>query len=294
MDQQTTNEIPDWIKSDRLTDFIEQLREEGYKIGISQYIAAQQLVLTLIDQGETLNSPGSLGGFLGPIFCSSPTEQEDFQQRFKRWSDSLPTATASETLIPEVHSLDTKAQILSKELGNIQSFAHQLKIGTFVGAIIVIFLYCFWNSSQNPIKTDNPRQSKTSILIFTFGTLYWNSSPIKTDNPTTQSNSQSSTKPVTPTTTSKPSSEPSVAPSKPSELVFKPVVNASSPFLMDRQKQWLLFFILAMPVTVVLYAIWRGFWSKKADLFLKRQGMEGNRNLRKFLSRGLSKIYFLP
>ena len=48
MDQQTTHEIPDWIKSDRLTDFIEELREEGYKIGISQYIAAQKLVLTLM------------------------------------------------------------------------------------------------------------------------------------------------------------------------------------------------------------------------------------------------------
>ena len=92
MDQQTTHEIPDWIKSDRLTDFIEELREEGYKIGISQYIAAQKLVLTLIDQVETLASPGSLGGYLGPIFCSSPTEQEDFQQRFKLWLYSLRIA----------------------------------------------------------------------------------------------------------------------------------------------------------------------------------------------------------
>jgi hypothetical protein len=232
MNQQITHEIPDWIKSDRLTAFIEELREEGYKIGISQYIAAQQVVLTLIDQGETLDRPGSLGGYLGPIFCSSPSEQEDFQQRFKLWLDSLPTSSAPETLIPEVHPLDTKAQVLSQELDKIQSFAHWLKIGAFVGAIILIALYYFWNKSQKPTVIAPPTPSATQPI----------------------------SKPSSPVPTPKASNKPSPSP-EPSELVFKPVVNASSPFLMDRQKQWLIFFILAVPVTVVLYAIWRAHFN---------------------------------
>jgi WD40 repeat protein len=269
MDQQTTREIPDWIKSDRLTDFIEELREEGYKIGVSQYIAAQQVVLTLIDQGETLDSPGSLGGYLGPIFCSSPTEQEDFQQRFKRWLDSLPTSPASETLIPEVHPLDTKAQVLSDELGKIQSFAHLLKSGAFVGAIILIALYYFWNNSQKP-----------TVIAPT------------TPNATLPTPKPSSSVP-TPSPTPKASNKPSPSP-EPSELVFKPVVNASSPFLMDRQKQWLIFFILAVPVTVVLYAIWRGLLSKKADLFLKRMGRYREPKLEKISIQGVEQNLFPP
>jgi WD40 repeat protein len=269
MDQQTTHEIPDWIKSDRLTDFIEELREEGYKIGISQYIAAQKLVLTLIDQGETLDSPGFLGGYLGPIFCSSPTEQEDFQQRFRLWLDSLPISPAPETTTSEVHPLDTKAQVLSQELGNIQSFAHWLKIGAFVGAIILIALYYFWNNSQKP-----------TVIAPT------------TPNATLPTPKPSSSVP-TPSPTPKASSNPSPSPEA-SKLVFKPVVNASSPFLMDRQRQWLIFFILAVRVTVVLYAIWRGLLSKKADLFLKRVGRDQEPKLEKISIQGVEQDLFPP
>jgi WD40 repeat protein len=269
MSQQITREIPDWIKSDRLTDFIEELREEGYKIGISQYIAAQKLVLTLIDQGETLDSPGSLGGYLGPIFCSSPTEQEDFQQRFKLWLDSIPISPAPETTTSEVHSLDTKAQVLSQELGNIQSFAHWLKIGAFVGAIILIALYYFWNNSQKP-----------TVIAPT------------TPNATLPTPKPSSSVP-TPSPTPKASSNPSPSPEA-SKLVFKPIVNASSPFFCGWQQKWLLFFMLALPVFIFYNLIQLSFWSKRADLFLKRLGMDREPKLEKISIQGVEQDLFPP
>jgi WD40 repeat protein len=273
MDQQTTHEIPDWIKSDRLTDFIEELREEGYKIGISQYIAAQKLVLTLIDQGETLDSPGSLGGYLGPIFCSSPSEQEDFQQRFKLWLDSLPTSTAPEALMPEVHPLDTKAQVLSQELSDIQSHANQLTVGLVIvaTALIAALFPLIWNSPQKPPNTPaSPTPTATPIIP------------------------KPSSAVPTPSPSPKPSSKPSTAPSKPSELVFKPIVNASSPFFCGWQQKWLIFFILSVPIAVLLYAIRRGLWSKQADLFLKRLGMDREPKLEKISIQGVEQDLFPP
>ena len=270
MNQQTTHEIPDWIKSDRLTDFIEELREEGYKIGISQYIAAQKLILTLIDQGETLDSPGSLGGYLGPIFCSSPSEQEDFQQRFKLWLDSLPTSTAPEALMPEVYPLDTKAQVLSQELSDIQSHANQLTVGLVIvaTALIAALFPLIWNPSRTPTTVATPTPTLTS--------------------PTPKASSSV----PTPSPSPKPSIKPS-PPSKPSEPVFKPIVNASSPFLMGGQK-WLIFFLLAIPIAVLLYALRRGLWSKQADLFLKRLGMDREPKLEKISIQGVEQNLFPP
>ncbi len=271
MDQQTTHEIPDWIKSDRLTDFIEELREEGYKIGISQYIAAQNLVLTLIDQGETLDSPGSLGGYLGPIFCSSPTEQEDFQQRFKLWLDSLPISPAPETTTSEVHPLGTKAQVLSQELSDIQSHANQLTVGLVIvaTALIAALFPLIWNPSRTPTTVATPTPTLTS--------------------PTPKASSSV----PTPSPSPKPSIKPS-PPSKSSELVFKPIVNASSPFFCGWQQKWLIFFILTVPITVFLYALRRGLWSKQADLFLKRVGMDREPKLEKISIQGVEQDLFPP
>ncbi|UXE59051.1 MAG: WD40 repeat domain-containing protein [Woronichinia naegeliana WA131] len=254
-----------------MTDFIEELREEGYKIGISQYIAAQKLVLTLIDQGETLDSPGSLGGYLGPIFCSSPTEQEDFQQRFKLWLDSIPISPAPETTTSEVHSLDTKAQVLSQELSDIQSHANQLTVGLVIVATVLIaaLFPLIWNPSRTPTIVATPSPTLAS--------------------PTPKASSS--------VPTPSPSPKPSIKPSPPSEsskLVFKPVVNASSPFFCGWQQKWLIFFILAVPITVFLYALRRGLWSQQADLFLKRLGMDREPKLEKISIQGVEQDLFPP
>jgi hypothetical protein len=47
----------DWLNPDVLLEFIDKLREAGYSIGISQYIAAQDLILILISQGENFDNP---------------------------------------------------------------------------------------------------------------------------------------------------------------------------------------------------------------------------------------------
>ena len=90
----------DWLEPELLTKFIDELRIAGYKIGVSQYIAAHDLILTLMAQGQ-LNKPEQLKTLLGPIFCSSPTEQADFQKHFDQWAELL---RGPHSPLPEVQS----------------------------------------------------------------------------------------------------------------------------------------------------------------------------------------------
>jgi formylglycine-generating enzyme required for sulfatase activity len=86
MDKRETIVNPDRLSPERLIDFLDSLREAGYNIGVSQYIAAQDLILALLaGSAESIDPPQRLGNLLGPLLCSSPSEQEDFQYRFNNW-----------------------------------------------------------------------------------------------------------------------------------------------------------------------------------------------------------------
>ena len=76
---------PAWLDPDKLIDFLDELRGAKYNIGVSQYIAAQDLILALKAKGEQLDRPQRLKSLLGPLLCSSRAEQEDFQKRFDQW-----------------------------------------------------------------------------------------------------------------------------------------------------------------------------------------------------------------
>ena len=81
--------MPGWLNPEALADLLDELREAGYHVDPSHYIAAQDLILALIAQGERLDDPRRLAGLLGPLLCSSPSEQTDFQGRFARWTERL-------------------------------------------------------------------------------------------------------------------------------------------------------------------------------------------------------------
>lgn len=111
----------DWLNPEHLIHFIDELREAGYKIGIPQYIAAQNLILILLSQGETLDNPEILRNLLGPIFCSSPIEQEEFQQHFKHWVKLF----SNTNIVTE--KLDSEAEAFSEELATERALSSQLQ-----------------------------------------------------------------------------------------------------------------------------------------------------------------------
>lgn len=77
------------IETEALLDFVDELREADYHIGIEHYVAAQDVVLALAAQGERLDQPDRLRSLLGPLLCSTPKEQEDFKERFDAWAGRL-------------------------------------------------------------------------------------------------------------------------------------------------------------------------------------------------------------
>lgn len=155
MDTGTEKNNLDWLNPDVLTEFIDELREAGYKIGIPQYIAAQDLILILIAQGETLDNPEQLRNLLGPIFCSSPIEQEEFQQRFERWAKLFNKA---HTLTEKV---DVEAEALSDELETERALSQYLMLLIPITIFTSIILFSHPTEKRSFIE---PRPTPTAPI----------------------------------------------------------------------------------------------------------------------------------
>jgi CHASE2 domain-containing sensor protein len=82
------------ILTDKLHHFIYELRQAGYNIGTTQFMQAQNLILSLAQQGQ-LPPMAQLKTLLGPILCHSRQEQQEFGERFDNW---LQTIEASQQI----------------------------------------------------------------------------------------------------------------------------------------------------------------------------------------------------
>ena len=123
---------PGWLEPEQLMEFIDQLRREyKYNIGVSQYIAAQELILALSAKGEQLEEPQRLKSLLGPLLCSSPAEQEDFQLRFDEWMERMGFT------VREVIHADENAEALEQELKKMRQEWRWLR---WVRLAIAVFL----------------------------------------------------------------------------------------------------------------------------------------------------------
>lgn len=139
MGKQSPKVSPGWLEPEQLMEFIDQLRREyKYNIGVSQYIAAQELILALSAKGEHLEEPQRLKSLLGPLLCSSPAEQEDFQLRFDQWMERMGFTVGG------VIQPDENAEALEQELKNIQQEWRSLRwVLLAIAVSIVIVLINF-------------------------------------------------------------------------------------------------------------------------------------------------------
>ncbi|MGB3205068.1 MAG: pentapeptide repeat-containing protein [Crinalium sp.] len=159
MDQGTDKNNLNWLSPDALIEFIDELREAGYKIGISQYIAAHDLIWLLIAQGEALDSPERLRNLLGPIFCSSPIEQEEFQQRFNRWVELYSRLNL---LTGEVN---IEAKAFADELATERALSYRMQsslifIALFIAALSIILFFQHTDNTSS-IKPTPPTPTQT-------------------------------------------------------------------------------------------------------------------------------------
>jgi hypothetical protein len=125
--------------SHRLPDLIDELREAGYSIGIDQYVAAQDLLLALAGWGALPENVGRYRRLLGPIFCKSAQEQEDFRGRFDRW-------IARGLLSPK---RDT-SQELRRELNEVEQGVRAWGRILVTGSIAALILAIIANSGSRP------------------------------------------------------------------------------------------------------------------------------------------------
>ena len=152
--------LPGWLNPESIIDFIDELRDAGYKIGMSQYIAVQELLLALIAKGEDFKRPQKLKNLIGPLLCSSPTEQEDFQQRFERWVQQM------EFIDGQAVQRDENAQALEREFREIKKQLRGWKclwLATIaflavVGLRYFNYLFSLFSNLISPIFTDSKPQ----------------------------------------------------------------------------------------------------------------------------------------
>lgn len=73
------------LTPDALLFFIDNLRRDGYNIGVAQQMACQDLLLALAAQGQWPQHSRRWKTLLAPILCGTPQEQAAFYERFDEW-----------------------------------------------------------------------------------------------------------------------------------------------------------------------------------------------------------------
>ncbi len=66
------------ILTEKLHTFINELRLAHFNIGVTQFIVAQNLILSLAKQGKLPPQLAQLKTLLAPVLCHSPKEQQEF------------------------------------------------------------------------------------------------------------------------------------------------------------------------------------------------------------------------
>jgi|GEM_PF-3089628 len=224
-----------WPSAQSLVDLIDELKEAGYNIGVAQYIAAQDLLLALIAQSIPLNRPEILRNYLGPLLCSSPTDQADFQYRFDQWAERIGLTSGTEKPI------DAQAQKFNQELHTVKQ---QQRQWTLIIGVVVVCL--------------------ALLIVLVLSLDYLNQWP----NPEVEPNGPP--RPVDPPTP-KPGTPGSGVPDSNVPVIQEGETCPKQPpwwsLFQDRQVQ--LGLLLLVPLPPLL--LWGGFWFWQARQFLLRR-----------------------
>jgi hypothetical protein len=73
---------------DSLLEFVYNLRENGFRVSLPQFVAAQQLLITLAVTGRLEADFENLKSYLAPLFCFSADDQQRFYHHFDEWSEN--------------------------------------------------------------------------------------------------------------------------------------------------------------------------------------------------------------
>ena len=259
------------ILTKELTNFIESLRLADYNIGATQYIATQDLILTLAAQGKLPSELTELRQFLAPILCHSPKEQEGFEIHFNQWVNKFPqTKTTSETEASLLSDVESELRIIKKGNTLWKYFNQWVKqfLQTKTTSEIETSPLSDLESELRTIKKGNTLWKWAFIafiIVFIFSIfVYW--SDIATAQ-SIQSVSDEIAQPV-----------------QPDEI---PPANSSL-------WNWLLvlqiWFTLLSPLLVLL--LWQLWWRYRAQLFLARRSTTAQPDIKKLFVKETDDKFF--
>lgn len=137
MDRGATELRYGWLEPRALQALLDRLRAAGYRLGVCEYLAAQDLVLALVARGESFEEPRRLGRWLRPLLASTVVEQEDFDRHFDRWlaldvgRDAIEPPPSPEPIEQELEALRRRSQLL-------------LRLGVLVPAALAVGALVLW------------------------------------------------------------------------------------------------------------------------------------------------------
>ncbi|WP_299485582.1 hypothetical protein [Acaryochloris sp. IP29b_bin.137] len=275
-----TATTPEWVASELLVQFLDDLRDAGYNIGIQQYIAVQDLVLTLATQGE-LPDLRNLRSFIGPIVCSSAIEQIDFQERFDGWTKQLNLDDFRQLNLEDFrrHEIpEHNAKSLVEDLDRIQRGGKTLT-RLLTGVVIICAVLLF---PSHKLQKDIPLSHSTSTPL---------PEPTSATRP---SNAPQPSEVPSPQPSEVPSPQPSEVPSlQPSEVPDPFSLETPLPpssMVKNERFQWRA--ILFFGVVVATLLIWRFWWYRSARQFLNRRESNHSPELQKLSMQGIESSLF--
>lgn len=263
-----TTTLASGLRPELLMQFLDELRDAGYSIGVQQYIAVQDLLLTLAAEGTwtgELTELHRLKRLIGPIVCSSITEQESFPTQFEQWVEQVKSLHYQPPL-----SEAQQAQKLEAELNELQREATWLRRG-LVTAITILTIVLFPIPIHKAVLDTDELPSQPKPLDTQPGPASEN--PTVPDTVTPSETAQDN--PATPNTTPAlpeplPEAEqaPTDAPVK--EIDFSSLEAPDPPdsiFKSDSgQRAWL--YLAAIGSASLTWRLW---WNWQARLFLNRR-----------------------
>ena len=82
----TVTSEPPWTRAGGLVDFLDYLRNQGFRITTNEYAACHELMVALIDRGIDVRDDRIVKSYLGPVLSTSPRDQATFPSHFDRWA----------------------------------------------------------------------------------------------------------------------------------------------------------------------------------------------------------------
>jgi formylglycine-generating enzyme required for sulfatase activity len=78
-----------WCSAVAFADLAAALRDDGFRVGVDQLCAAQDLLILLASRGDLIESAEELASWLAPIFATSLEEQERIPDIIRAWAGRI-------------------------------------------------------------------------------------------------------------------------------------------------------------------------------------------------------------